>query len=130
MVIVVAVPYMQWMSLPCTVRWQNLRSRGSSFFALRIDWPVQVEERIQAQQKKGDVAAGLKKYGDALAAYDEALKDVPERHSLVAHLHGSKAAVFLMDGKCDTLHPASVRAMLQADTVPCQSRRRCGGIVI
>ena len=72
---------------------------------------MQVEERIQTQQKKGDVAAGLKKYGDALAAYDEALKDVPERHSLVAQLHGSKAAVYLMDGKCDTLHPAKFSYM-------------------
>lgn len=83
---------------------------NQSLFLLRIRGAVQVEERIQAQQKKGDVAAGLKKYGDALAAYDEALKDVPERHSLVAQLHGSKAAVFLMDGKCDTLHPASLQS--------------------
>eukprot|EP00892_Ulva_mutabilis_P001101 jgi/Ulvmu1/10992/UM007_0172.1 len=67
--------------------------------ASAVEIEPEVEERIRAQQKKGDVAAGLKKYGDALAAYDEALKDVPERHSLVAHLHGCKAAVFLMDGK-------------------------------
>jgi hypothetical protein len=59
-----------------------------------------VEQRILAKQKQGDNAAGLRKYGEALSAYDEALKEVPERHSLIAQLHGSKAAVFLMDGKC------------------------------
>lgn len=60
---------------------------------------LQVQQRIEVKQKEGDNAAGLRKYGEALIAYDEALKDVPERHSLRTQLHGSKAAVFLMDGK-------------------------------
>jgi hypothetical protein len=64
--------------------------------------PSQVAARIETKQKQGDVAAGLKKYGEALTAYDEALKEVPERHSLLATLHGSKAAVYLMDSKCVT----------------------------
>lgn len=60
---------------------------------------LQVQQRIVAKQTQGDNATGLRKYGEALIAYDEALKDVPERHSLRTQLHGSKAAVFLMDGK-------------------------------
>ena len=59
-----------------------------------------MQQRIEEKQKAGDNATGLRKYGEALIAYDEALKDVPERHSLRTQLHGSKAAVFIMDGKC------------------------------
>ena len=61
---------------------------------------LQVQQRVEEKQKAGDNATGLRKYGEALIAYDEALKDVPERHSLRTQLHGSKAAVFIMDGKC------------------------------
>jgi hypothetical protein len=61
---------------------------------------MQVASTIEAKQKAGDEALGAKKFGDALAAYDEALKALPERHALVAELHASKASVYLLDKKC------------------------------
>jgi hypothetical protein len=84
--------------------------RRSSQLASRFWGLLQVLQRIEAKQTQGDNATGLRKYGEALLAYDEALKNVPERHSLRAQLHGSKAAVFLMDGKCASHQFSSICA--------------------
>lgn len=45
----------------------------------------------------------MKKFKDALEAYDVALKALPEKHPLIATLHGNKAAVYMMDKKCAPL---------------------------
>lgn len=54
---------------------------------------------MEAKVAQGNAASESKKFGDALAAYDEALKALPERHSMVADLHGRKAGVYLEDKK-------------------------------
>jgi hypothetical protein len=60
---------------------------------------VQVLAAVEEKTVAGDEHFEAKKYGDALAAYDEALKALPARHKLVADLHASKAAVLLNDKK-------------------------------
>jgi hypothetical protein len=61
---------------------------------------AQVAARVEAKLKVGDAAAGLQKFQDALNAYDEALKELPERHSMAAKVHACKATVFVMEKKC------------------------------
>jgi hypothetical protein len=60
---------------------------------------MQVLASVEETSKVGDEHYESKKYGDALAAYDEALKVLPARHKLVADLHARKAAVLLSDKK-------------------------------
>jgi hypothetical protein len=61
---------------------------------------AQVAARVEAKQKQGDAAAGLQKFQEAHNAYDEALKELPERHSTAARIHACKATVFVMEKKC------------------------------
>ena len=70
---------------------------------------IQVASTVETKQKAGDEALSAKKYGEALAAYDEALKALPDRHALVAELHANKANVYLTDKKCEPLLPAMMR---------------------
>jgi isochorismate hydrolase len=65
---------------------------------------TQVASTVEIKVKEGNEALVAKKYGEALSAYDNALKALPERHSMVADLHGSKAAVYLSDKKYDSFH--------------------------
>ena len=60
---------------------------------------MQVAAKVASKTKEGDNALGSKKFTEALAAYQMAIKELPENHPEVANLHTNKAAVLLMERK-------------------------------
>lgn len=87
---------------------------------------TQVASTVETRVKQGNEALAARKYGEALSAYDDALKALPERHSMMAELHGSKAAVYLSDKKCDSYHSVSYGVMPRAHVGAACSGRRFG----